>query len=199
MWYWGIGGLAGLALIGQLVLRMSAPESTGLFGEAWHLVHFFTILTNLIVAIVFLRAALTGRRPNPSWSAAITLWIGVVGAVYWALLYRGLPPSDPEFYTDHAFHTLVPLGVVLWWWMAAPKALIGTREVLRWLVFPVGYGAYVLIRGAVTGGYPYFFLDVGTLGYVSVLINLAGFALLFGVLGCILVGLSRLRLRGVAA
>ena len=80
MWYWGVGGLAAVALIGQVILRISYPESSGLVGEVWHLVHFFTILTNLIVAVVLLRAALTGREPNASWSAAITLWIVVVGA-----------------------------------------------------------------------------------------------------------------------
>lgn len=193
MWYWGIGSLATLALLGELGLRLTAPGSGTIVTEAWALLHFFTILTNLIIAVVFLNKAVTGRGPGTSWSAALTLWIVIVGAVYWALLYRGFPPSDPKFYTDHAFHTVVPVAVAVWWLVAAPRGRIAYSDAVKWLIFPLGYSVYVLIRGALTGAYPYFFVNVSDLGYLQVLANICGFAALFWVMGSALVLLSRLR------
>ncbi|MEL6583394.1 MAG: Pr6Pr family membrane protein [Pseudomonadota bacterium] len=192
MWYWGLGGLAALALVGQVLLNM-AESGDGPLGAIWFMLQFFTIWTNLVIAVVFLRAGFTGRVPGGSLSGAMTLWIVVVGLVYWALLYRGLPPSDPEFYTDHAFHTLVPLGVAVWFWVASAQVGLVVKDAIVWLVYPLGYGGYVLLRGAVTAEYPYFFLDVGRFGYGAVLLKLVGFAALFFVLGLVVVWLSRRR------
>ncbi|MEL7214924.1 MAG: Pr6Pr family membrane protein [Pseudomonadota bacterium] len=192
--YLTVGAVAALALIGQLILRVTAPEADGLLGELWHMVHFFTIWTNALVAVVFLRAA-AGRPPSASLAGGLTVWIAVVGLIYWLLLYRGLPPSDPEFYTDHAFHTVVPIAVVLWWVLKAPRAVLGVKDAALWLVFPIGYLGYALLRGAVTGGYPYPFMDVSALGYTGALLNVSGVAALFFVLGLGLVGISRLRAR----
>jgi hypothetical protein len=61
-----------------------------------------------------------------------------------------------------------------------------------WLIYPVGYAAYSLLHGAVTGFYPYPFLDVTQLGYERVLLNMGVLTAAFAVLGLILVGIDRL-------
>jgi hypothetical protein len=40
-------------------------------------------------------------------------------------------------------------------------------DALWWLAFPGVYFTYVLVRGALTGWYPYPFLDAGDLGFVG--------------------------------
>ena len=56
----------------------------------------------------------------------------------------------------------------------------------------MGYAAASLLHGAVTGFYPYPFLEVGQLGYERVLLNMGVLMAAFAVLGLILVGIDRL-------
>lgn len=51
---------------------------------------------------------------------------------------------------------------------------------------------YSLIHGAVTGYYPYPFLDVTQLGYQRVLLNMAALTAVFALLGLVLVGIDRM-------
>lgn len=56
----------------------------------------------------------------------------------------------------------------------------------------MGYAAFSLLHGAVTGFYPYPFLEVRQLGYERVLLNMGVLTAAFAVLGLILVGIDRL-------
>ena len=60
------------------------------------------------------------------------------------------------------------------------------------MLYPVGYAAFSLLHGAVTGFYPYPFLEVRQLGYERVLLNMGLLTAAFAVLGLILVGIDRL-------
>ena len=52
-----------------------------------------------------------------------------------------------------------------------------------WLIYPLVYLPYVLVRGASTGRYPYPFLDVGDLGLGVVLVNTVVLTIVFLILG----------------
>ena len=56
---------------------------------------------------------------------------------------------------------------------------------------PLAYAAWTLMHGALTGFYPYPFLQVGILGYEHVLRNMAILLVVFGGLGLLLVALDR--------
>jgi hypothetical protein len=45
---------------------------------------------------------------------------------------------------------------------------------LIWLIFPILYFLYILLRGAISNAYPYPFLDVGKLGYDQAIVNALG-------------------------
>jgi hypothetical protein len=72
---------------------------------------------------------------------------------------------------------------------ASPKrssATIGdspSSAAVVWLGYPLVYAAYSLIHGAVTGFYPYPFINVSNLGYDKLLINMAVLVLVFLGLG----------------
>jgi hypothetical protein len=57
--------------------------------------------------------------------------------------------------------------------------------------YPSAYFGYLLVRGEVTGAYPYFFIDVSRLGYAQVLANAVGFSLLFLVLAALAIRTKR--------
>ncbi|WP_433526307.1 Pr6Pr family membrane protein [Nocardia pseudovaccinii] len=66
---------------------------------------------------------------------------------------------------------------------SAPVTLgISERLIAGRLVYPLGYGAYTLIRGPIVDWYPYPFLDPRHQGYVSMamgpVVLVIGFALL---------------------
>lgn len=85
-----------------------------------------------------------------------------------------------------------------WWVGFAPKGGLTAADPPRWLLYPLAYFAYVLGRGAVDGWYPYFFIDVATLGYGRALANAAGLTvLMFGAGYMVLGAVARgRRLRG---
>ena len=60
-----------------------------------------------------------------------------------------------------------------------------------WLVYPGVYLVYILTRGAVTGLYPYPFVDVNVLGYAGVLAHAAVFLLVFLAMGLLVVAVGR--------
>jgi hypothetical protein len=72
-----------------------------------------------------------------------------------------------------------------------PKGTVSARSVPYWLLSPLGYAAFSLIHGAVTGFYPYPFLSVMQLGYARALLNMSVLTAAFAVLGLILVGVDR--------
>jgi len=62
----------------------------------------------------------------------------------------------------------------------------------------VTYLVYSLLRGAIDGWYPYFFIDVGAIGYARALTNAAGLTVAMLMAGYLLVAVVRL-LRGRSA
>jgi hypothetical protein len=188
-----IATIATLALLGQVYINLGREPD--LFTTIWNMLRYFTIITNLLVAIVFIRASVTGRLPNAGLSAALTTYLIVVGSVYHALLAQNHPFGTLNFLTDHGMHTLVPILTVLWWATVARKKGLRWTGPAKWVGFPVGYLLYVMIRGLTGDIYPYFFIDVETLGILATLANVAGLAMLFYVLGLGCVAISRVLAR----
>ncbi|MBK8553889.1 MAG: Pr6Pr family membrane protein [Ignavibacteria bacterium] len=52
-----------------------------------------------------------------------------------------------------------------------PKGELKFSISIHWLIYPLIYLLYTLIRGAFTGLYPYFFMNAGKLGYPVVFRN----------------------------
>lgn len=182
--------VATLSLIGQVYINMG--KEPDLLTTLWNMARFFTILTNALIAVVFIRASLTRRLPSAALSGALTVYIIVVGSVYHALLAQNHPFGTMKFFTDHGLHTVVPVLMVIWWGVVARKKGLRWSGPAQWIGFPVGYLLYVMIRGLTEGTYPYFFINVENLGMIATLVNVAGLALLFYLLGMALVGVGRL-------
>ncbi|MCW3093277.1 MAG: hypothetical protein JWP81_4346 [Ferruginibacter sp.] len=54
------------------------------------------------------------------------------------------------------------------------------------------YCLYILIRGAVAGFYPYPFIDVNSLGYNQVFLNICGMVIVFLVVSFVLIAIARI-------
>jgi hypothetical protein len=169
------------ALIAQYVLIIenktaSIPETSIRFFS------YFTILTNLLVACYFSIQLFSGfssaKISKPGVLTALTVYITVVGLVYQFILRPLWAPQGLQKVVDELLHSFIPLLVIIYWYYNENKQATQYRQIPRWFIYPVVYLIYALLRGNISGFYPYPFIDVSKIGMQQVLIN-AGFLLLF--------------------
>jgi len=106
------------------------------------------------------------------WRGASTLYMVITGIVY-ALLLSGLEESlqTPIPWVNFVLHYAFPVIVLLDWFIDRPAYKITLKQGLVWLIFPIAYAIYSLIRGAMTGWYPYPFLNpVIEGGYLKIVV-----------------------------
>jgi hypothetical protein len=153
-------------------------------------VSYFTVLSNLLVLGCSVVLARDPLHDGVRWRVvrmATMVGIVVTGVVHWLLLRPLLHLTGSSFVVDKLLHLVVPVLAVLAWVVAGPRGQAARPQVLGALLWPLLWGAFTLVRGSVTGWWPYPFLDVDTLGWGRVLLNLAGVAVLFGLCGALLV------------
>ncbi len=177
-----VAALAWAALLLQLLLtlRLSLANGNGLLHGAWLYFAYFTVLTNLLVAVVASRGALSpdGGLDAPWRGGAVTA-IALVGVGYHLLLRNLWNPQGAQWLADMLLHYATPLAALAWWLALPPRQRIDATAPLRWLLWPVAYAAYALARGAATGFYPYPFIDASILGITRALLNAMGLMLAF--------------------
>lgn len=182
-----------VALALQLHLAAGAPDRPEGTPAWWWLAGYFTILTNGGVAGLMAVTAL-GARLSPRSQGGLVLSILMVGLVYHALLARLWAPEGLAWWTDQALHTATPL-LTLAWWLGFGDRRATRRDLPFWLAWPALYAIYALIRGTLTGFWPYPFLDAQSLGWPQVALNVAGMVLAFAALGLGLIALARASIR----
>ena len=188
-----------MAMCGLAIQFTATFEHTGSIGASvWILLRFFTIISNVLVALVFAGvAAQVPRCGSPRVLGGITLIILLVAVVYQILLRGTLQHNGTEKLADLFLHTIVPILVLIVWGIYAPKGGLRFRDPPIWATIPILYLGYALARGARDGTYPYPFLDVGRIGWAQTAINAVAIAVGFLVMGFVMVWFDR-RLARVA-
>ena len=138
---------------------------------------FYTILTNILVAICLTVSLLA---PASNWGrfflrsstvTAIGVYITVVGLVYNLVLRSLWQPHGMQQLVDELLHSFIPLLFIVYWFLSKPTTELKWKNALPWLLFPLIYLLYILLRGAFSGFYPYPFVNAQTLGYQQVALN----------------------------
>lgn len=183
--------VAGCAWAGLAIQFYATFSNNGdVLATLWILARFFTVLTNLVVAVT-MSAIPTGRRVSPFVQGGVALAIMLVGAVYVTLL-RGLQElTGPALLADTILHYVVPAATAIYWLAFAPKIGLNWRHPFVWSVYPLAYFGYALLRGSVDGRYPYPFMNLDELGTARTLLNGASIALAFIIAGQLMVALAR--------
>jgi len=173
---------AQLVLSVQHQMRLGHSAAFGVFMYAG----YYTILTNLFCAIVA-TAFVKPRASSSRWAAWREPWvvtaaavsIVMVGLIFHVLLRAQYQPTGIAAVTNLIHHYIVPIVFAVFWWRTVPRGALVWGDVWRVFAYPAAYLVYVLMRGEVSGVYPYFFIDVRNLGYDGVLLNVAGMSALF--------------------
>ena len=174
LWHGLTAGVAIVALVLQLVLVVEGgrvldeAEPPGLGIRLGRLVSYFTIQSNLLVAITTTQLARDPLRDGPVWRVvrlSAVVGIFVTGVVHFLLLRPLLDLDGADRVADKLLHMAVP-----GWALFGPRPRIEFREIRLALVWPLVWLAWTLVVGRLSGWYPYPFLDHreehGTMGVV---------------------------------
>lgn len=138
---------------------------------------FFTIESNIIgmsVIAISAFAVLAGKKwkQEAMLRGAAATYMLVTGIIF-ALLLSGLTARLQTTipWVNSVLHYIFPIFMVLDWIIDPPKQLITFKRALCWIVFPVAYVTYSLVRGPLVDWYPYPFLDPADGGYLKLLVT----------------------------
>ena len=176
---------------------------------------YFTIQSNviLIIGIGYALWAIARNRPGlpPIFKGAITVYITITFLVYNLILANapGSPPLPAGTVivpliggtpASDLVHIIAPTMAILDWLLFDTHGKLRWRYPLQWLIYPVAYLAFVLVRGLLVTGpfvypnlhYPYSFLDVDYIGYGGVALNALIYGIAFWLIGLVFVLMDRM-------
>ena len=190
LWAILLSSLIGITI--WYIKRLAAAPINEWVVETVAWLGYFTIFSNLL-AITMAGALLYGRGrvsnwfQSPSVQSAFCLYIAFVGLGFWFLLGG---PSYAKTFLDWipeiTAHTLSPILGAVFWYRCVPKGQLKWRDTLIWLAYPIAYLVYWLIHGPSAGYYPYFFIDVNTIGYSGVAMWSGALIVVFLLLGTLM-------------
>ena len=178
--------IVAIVVLGAVAYQAWLILNSGLFRPL-RFFAFFTILSNVFAAIVWLWLALRWQarrtRTDDLLRGGATLYL-VVTFVVVVVLLQGAELSLSNPVVDFVVHKLFPVLAVIDWIVDPPETDLRLSDVVLWLIFPLAWLAFTLIRGALDNWYPYPFLDPDNGGYRSVAYHvvaiLAGFIVIAG-------------------
>ncbi|MCZ0987805.1 Pr6Pr family membrane protein [Streptomyces diastatochromogenes] len=206
-----------LVAIFRLLTALAAAAGVALellLGTPARTLSYFSVQTTILLAVVMLLSASRAwraRRPLPSSVTGATLLYAVITAlVYHLLLAHTTPPfamtdatAPParwhaQWAALQVLHTVVPLAAVLDWLLLTPAARLHLRQAATWLLYPLAYLAFSLIRAAfippsTPARYLYPFLDADAHGYRHTLANALLVGLAMYALAVLLIALDHTR------
>ncbi|MBJ3785407.1 Pr6Pr family membrane protein [Devosia sediminis] len=192
-----------LSRISALLIALAAWLGLGIHVEAqmattgslpvtlWILGGYFTVLTNLIVVVVFTLLVIRPGSVGPRTIAGVTISIVLVGVVY-GLLLQGLQElTAGAALANVLLHRATPLLVPIYWLVFVPRGALRWVDPLLWAAYPVAYLGYALLRGSAEGHFAYPFIDYVAAGVPQVVVTVAIITAAFLICGMLMVWFDR--------
>lgn len=187
IWY-AVTALAVVAALAtQIVITASGdPRFASTAARVANMFTYFTITSNLLVGVVSAVLA-SGHARRATWLHALAVAglaaITITAAVFHIVLAAAIPHlTGAVAVANTLLHTVVPILFVVGWAAFGPRGIVHVRTVLLSLIYPLGWLALTLIRGALTDYYPYPFMDETQIGYAQMALNVTLVALLYAAL-----------------
>jgi hypothetical protein len=191
--------LSWTTLVAQFVLLIQ-NRATSVIEAMLRYFTFFTILTNILVAVVFTVVAFQWKHKGSFFTksktqTATAVYIFVVGFVYNVILRFLWQPQGVQRVVDELLHLIIPIIYIVYWYFNVRTSGISYKSIWNWLMYPMVYLVVVMIRGYFSEYYPYPFINVVALGYEKALINSAGLTVFFGLVSIVFVWIARFKSR----
>ena len=160
---------------------------------------YFTIQSNIFAFMMLLVSALAIASNKRSTKlnllrGAATLYMVITGIVF-AVLLAGVEGSilTAVPWDNLVLHYIMPVVLLVDWLVDKPSKAMTFKSSFVWLIYPLTYVIYSLVRGQLVNWYPYPFLDPKTNGFSSVFLTAAGIAALTMILMFALTKFTRKR------
>ena len=166
----------GFALLGisSVVQEIVVLTQRGVFNPV-NFFSYFTILSNIFAAVIlgvgayYLYKRHTSNKFNVLRGAA-ALYMVVTGVVF-SLLLSNLQNLTAVPWDNTVLHYIIPVVMLVDWFIDPPKMKFTFKHIGLWIVFPLLYVTYSLLRGSVVNWYPYPFLNPANGGYGQVFLT----------------------------
>ncbi len=122
---------------------------------------------------------------------AIALYITVVGIVYNMILRYLWKPTGLQLIADELLHLVIPILFLFYWLLFTVKGKLEWNT-FPWLIYPLVYFIWILIFGALSGFYPYPFINVTELGYNKAILHSGILTVAFLILSLLFVTIDTL-------
>ena len=166
--------LLGLFAVGLEIFTLQSRDTFN-FGNFFS---FFTIQSNVFAQIMLLVSAVAlyvGKTSQTLqyFRGASTLYMVITGVIF-AVLLSGY---DPRLLTavpidNTILHYIMPVVMVIDWLVDPPAKRLSFTRSLVWILYPLVYLVYTLIRGPIVDWYPYPFLNPATNnGYMGIAVT----------------------------
>lgn len=161
--------LTALAMAGSIVWQVTDRVANNVFRPGEYFA-YFTIDTSMVAAVALAVAAYfawTGRPETKVLTIvrlSVVTYALVVSIVYNALL-RGMPPAavDGDYKWPQApnevLHVWAAVFILLDWLISQPLVRLRIRAIFWTLLFPLAWAVFSIVRGIITGWWPYWFID----------------------------------------
>ncbi len=188
-----------IVLITQLSIIGIIKGFTGdSFFEAFiNFLSFFPVETNLAVAMILTvpMVVKSGSVYNFFVSngvrAMVVVYSFMVVMIFDLVLQDLWEAEGMQFLLNYLMHKVIPIFYIIYWFNDSPRAHLKYSFSFPWLIAPVIYLTATLIRGNLTGYYPYPFIDVDRIGMATVLYNSVGMLFLFWLASILLIWIDR--------
>lgn len=191
--------LIGWAALGlQYGLMVSGQPLTAWPGLTLNFFSYFTVLTNVLVAVALTLPVLAAGRPLGRWAASegvragVTMYAVVVGLVYHFMLHATWDPQGLALVVNVALHYVMPAAMLLDWLVFTLKGRLRWIDAPKWLAFPLIYGAWAVVHGLAADWWPYWFVDVSELGWGRAAAYFGGLLIFFLIVGLAVVAIDRM-------
>ena len=158
---------------------------------------YFTIDSNLLIALCgtfilcFPQTKIGRFFAAPSTKTAITIYITVVMLIYNVVLRFLWVLQGWSVVANELLHVIVPLMFLVYWIYFVPKHKLRWSNIWLWLLYPLLYTVFALIRGSFADFYPYPFLNITKFGISRVFINCIAITFLFAFLSALFVAIGK--------
>jgi len=161
--------LLALSLFGSVYWQVSDRMMHNLFRPTEYF-SYFTITSCLLTAVVLTISAIQLTRGQAETKllslTRLTTAVSMVieGVIYNALLRGGAPdPRDVGYdwpvLPNEIMHTYVPMLIFIEWLFTRTTIALKINQAFWVLVYPLAWLAFSIIRGIITGWWPYWFID----------------------------------------
>jgi hypothetical protein len=190
-------GTFAVLLQAGLTIPLRMANGHGFPESVIFLLSFFTVLTNIAVVAVYAASlfpaqlGFLAKMNRPVVRASAAACIAVVGLVYATVLSKIWAPQGLFWLCDVLLHYVAPILYLVWWTVFGRDGSLKWTDAPKFLAAPLLYLPYAIVRGRLTGNYPYPFIDVAALGAAKAAVNCFFVALVFLAASLLAIALDR--------